>query len=103
MILKPYQKKLAGIVIESTFNWYWLIEALMEEGFKVRLANPAAIVQYNGLKHTDDRYDSFWLTYLLRLGLLKEGNGVQNKAKIPYGGRFPAACCGVRFNKLASR
>lgn len=73
MILKPYQKKIAGIVIESTFNWYWLVDVLMEEGFKVRLANPAAIVQYNGLKHTDDRYDSFWLAHLLRLGLLKDG------------------------------
>jgi transposase len=73
MVLRPYQEKLAGIVIESTFNWYWLVDALMDEGFKVHLANPAAIVQYNGLKHTDDRYDSFWLAHLLRLGLLKEG------------------------------
>jgi transposase len=73
MVLKPYQKKLAGIVIESTFNWYWLVDALMDEGFKVKLANPAAIVQYGGMKHTDDRYDSFWLAHLLRLGLIKEG------------------------------
>ena len=73
MVLKPYQEKLAGIVIESTFNLNWLVDALMEKGFKVRLANPAAIIQYNGLKHTDDRYDSFWLAHLLRLGLLKDG------------------------------
>jgi transposase len=73
MILKPYQKKLVGIVIESTFNWYWLVDALMDEGFKVKLANPAAIVQYSGMKHTDDRYDSFWLAHLLRLELIKEG------------------------------
>lgn len=73
MVLKPYQKKLVGIVIESTFNWYWLVDMLMEEGFKVQLANPAAIQQYSGLKHTDDRYDSFWLAHLLRLGLIKTG------------------------------
>lgn len=73
MVLKPYQKKLVGIVIESTFNWYWLVDMLMEEGFKVQLANPAAIQQYSGLKHTDDRYDSFWLAHLLRLSLIKTG------------------------------
>ncbi len=35
MVLKPYQEKLAGIMIESTYNWYWLVDASMDEGFKV--------------------------------------------------------------------
>ncbi len=30
--LRPHQKDLVGIVVESTYNWYWLVDALMEEG-----------------------------------------------------------------------
>ena len=33
----------------------------MDEGYKVHLANPAGIQKYKGLKHSDDKYDSFWL------------------------------------------
>ena len=71
--LKPYKKDLTGIVVESTYNWYWMVDTLMEKGYAVHLANPSAIQQYGGLKHTDDEYDSFWLAELLRLGILPEG------------------------------
>lgn len=71
--LKPDKKRIAGVVVESTFNWYWLVDCLMEEGYQVHLANPAANVQYSGLKHTDDKYDAFWLAHLLRLGVLGTG------------------------------
>jgi transposase len=71
--LKPFKKKLVGIVVESTYNWYWLVDTLNENGYKIHLANPAAIKQYEGLKHTDDQKDSFWLAHMLRLGILPEG------------------------------
>lgn len=71
--LEPYQKKLEGIAVESTFNWYWLIDGLMEDGYRVHLANPSAIKQYEGLKHSDDTTDAFHLAQLLRLGILPEG------------------------------
>ena len=38
--LSPYKKKLMGIAVESTFNWYWLVDLLMEEGYALHLANP---------------------------------------------------------------
>jgi transposase len=72
-VLKPFQKELAGIVVESTFNWYWLVDTLMSEGYQVHLANPAAMEQYSGLKHADDQHDAFWLAEMLRLGILPEG------------------------------
>ena len=72
-VLRPYQKDLMGIVVESTYNWYWMVDALKEEGYSVHLANLSAIQQYEGLKHTDDEHDSFWLAELLRLGILPEG------------------------------
>ncbi len=71
--LLPLRKDLQGLVVESTFNWYWLVDGLMESGFKVHLANTAAIKQYEGLKYSDDRSDARWLAHLLRLGLLPEG------------------------------
>jgi transposase len=71
--LKPFKKTMKGIVIESTYNWYWLVDGLEENGYKVHLANPAAIQTYSGLKHTDDKWDAFWLAHMLRLGLLPEG------------------------------
>jgi transposase len=71
--LGPFKKNLQGIAIESTYNWYWLVDGLQTHGFKVHLANPAAIQAYSGLKHTDDKWDSFWLAHMLRLGILPQG------------------------------
>jgi Transposase and inactivated derivatives len=71
--LKPFQKEMVGIVVESTYNWYWLVDALMGEGYKVHLANPTAIQKYSGLKHAGDQHDAFWLADMLRLGILPEG------------------------------
>jgi len=72
--LSVYQSELEGIVVESTYNWYWLVDGLMEQGHKVHLANTAAIQQYEGLKYTDDHSDARWLAHLLRLGVLPEGH-----------------------------
>ena len=72
-ILSPYKEELRGVVIESIFNWYWLVDGLMEKGYRVHLANPAAIQQYKGLKHAADKHSAFWLAHLLRLNLLPEG------------------------------
>ncbi|MDH3558134.1 MAG: IS110 family transposase [Desulfobacterales bacterium] len=72
--LEPFASRLKGIVIESTYNWYWLVDGLMDAGYSnVRLANPSAVKQYEGLKHTDDRHDAFWLAHLFALGILPEG------------------------------
>jgi transposase len=71
--LVPFGEKIVGLVVESTYNWYWLVDALMEAGYRVHLANTAAIVQYSGLKYSDDDSDAAWLAKLLRLGLLPEG------------------------------
>jgi len=54
MLLTPFLERITGLVVESTYNWYWLVDGLMEAGFKVHLANTAAIQQYSGLKHGDD-------------------------------------------------
>jgi transposase len=72
-VLGPYKGEIVGIAIESTYNWYWLVDTLMEEGYQVHLANPSAIQRYSGMKHADDKHDAFWLAEMLRLGILPEG------------------------------
>lgn len=71
--LRPFKNDIADIAVESTYNWYWLVDLLMAEGYKVHLANPSAIQKYTGLKYSDDRHDAFWLAEMLRLGILPEG------------------------------
>jgi transposase len=71
--LAPHEASIEGLVVESTYNWYWLVDGLMEAGYRVHLANTAAIVQYDGLKFTNDDSDARWLAKLLRLGVLPEG------------------------------
>jgi transposase len=44
------KRRIVGLVVESTYNWYWLVDLLMEAGYKVLLANPSAIQKYSGLK-----------------------------------------------------
>ena len=73
LALAPYREQIAGVAVESTYNWYWLVDGLEEEGYKVHLANPSAIKQHEGLKHTDDKWDSFWLAHMKRLNILPEG------------------------------
>lgn len=71
--LAPYREELAGAVVESTYNWYWLVDGLQAAGYRVHLANTAAIKQYDGLKHSGDESDAAHLAQLLRLGILPTG------------------------------
>ena len=71
--LAPYRSSLEGIAVESTYNWYWLVDGLMKAEYRAHLVNTAAVRQYEGLKYTDDHSDARWLAHLLRLGILPQG------------------------------
>jgi transposase len=71
--LKPYKKRLESVAVESTYNWYWLVDGLQAQGYPVVLANPAKIDQYSGIKHADDQNDAYFLAELLRLKILPTG------------------------------
>ena len=71
--LDPYKGDIVGVVVESTFNWYWLVDGLQEAGYKVHLAHPGGFSEYKGLKHADDKHSAFFLAKLLLLGILPEG------------------------------
>ena len=72
-LLQPYRERIATIGIESTFNWYWLVDGLQDHDYHVVLANPAAMQPYSGKKHTDDVSDAYFIAELLRLNLLPTG------------------------------
>jgi transposase len=80
--LCPYKERIKSVAVESTFNWYWLVDGLMENGYPVKLANPAAMVQYEGLKDANDKTDCFFLCEQQRLGVLPTGH-IYPKAERP--------------------
>lgn len=72
--LAPYRSRLEQVAVESTFNWYWLVDGLQAKQYPVVLANPARMDQDSGLKHGDDTSDAFCLAELLRLKILPTGH-----------------------------
>ncbi len=72
--LKPYKSRLQSSAVESTFNWYWLLDGLRARGYPIDLANPAQIQQYSGIKHADDKHDAFHLAELQRLKILPKAH-----------------------------
>ncbi|MFM0069229.1 transposase [Paraburkholderia aspalathi] len=79
--LAPWKAELAGVVVESTFNWYWLVDGLQAAGFIVHLANTTAIRKYDGLKHSGDETDARYVAHLLRLGILPTGTILPPEAR----------------------
>ena len=72
--LKPFKRRLQSMAVESTFNWYWLVDGLRARGYEIELANPAKIEQYSGIKHADDKQDAFHLAELQRLNILPKAH-----------------------------
>lgn len=72
--LRPFKAQMESMAVESTFNWYWLVDGLRAQGYPIDLANPARIEQYRGLKHVDDKDDAFHLAELQRLKILPKAH-----------------------------
>lgn len=72
--LEPFKPQLQSMAVESTFNWYWLVDGLRARGYPIDLANPAKIEQYNGIKHASDKDDAFHLADLQRLNILPKAH-----------------------------
>ena len=72
-VLQACAGAMHGVAVESTYNWYWLVDGLQDAGFDVQLVNTAAVKQYNGLKYSGDFSDARHLAHLMRLGILPTG------------------------------
>jgi len=71
--LTPFRASLSGVVVEATYNWYWLVDGVQKAGYKVHLAHPAKLEGRKGKKHTNDYDSAYYLAHLLRMKNLPEG------------------------------
>ena len=71
--LEPYRQRLKVVAVESTYNWYWLVDGLMDHEYPVCLANPAKMEQYDGIKEANDLTDAAFIAHLARLNALPTG------------------------------
>ncbi len=71
--LAPFRPRLKVVAVESTYNWYWLVDGLLEKGYPVVLAHPSEMDQYDGIKEADDLTDAAFLARLARLNILPTG------------------------------
>ncbi len=71
--LAPYRPRLKVVAVESTYNWYWLVDGLQEKKYPVVLAHPSEMDQYDGIKAADDLTDAAFLARLARLNILPTG------------------------------
>lgn len=73
LLLEPHRTERQGVVLGSTYNWYWLVDGLKNARFEVKLPNTAAMKGYDGLKPSDEQDDAAFLANLLSLGILPTG------------------------------
>jgi transposase len=66
-LLKPFRKGLS-ILVESTFNWYWLVDGLQEAGYEVHLAHTLGLFRITKAKVKTDRRDAYRLAKILHDG-----------------------------------
>lgn len=71
--LEPYRKRIKTLAVESTYNWYWLVDGLRKLKYEARLANPALMQENLGLKYADDKTDARFIARQLVNGILPEG------------------------------
>lgn len=71
--LEPYRNRIRSLAVESTYNWYWLVDGLKEFKFPVKLANPARMQENIGLKAANDKTDARFIARQSVNGTLPEG------------------------------
>jgi transposase len=60
------------VVLESTYGWYWAVDALQAAGASVHLAHPLGVKAFEYRRVKNDLRDSTDLADLLRMGRLPE-------------------------------
>jgi transposase len=68
-VIEPFKETLQ-IVVESTFNWCWLVDGLQEAGYQVCLAHTLGLYMITGAKVKTDRRDALALAKLLKASMI---------------------------------
>jgi transposase len=66
-ILKPWRKSIT-VGVESTYNWYWLVDGLKAHGIACHLGHALYISRMSSSKHKSDPVDAHGIAELLRTG-----------------------------------
>ena len=75
-LIEPYREGVK-VVVESTHNWYWLVDGLRDRGIDVILAHALGIYAITNAKVKTDRNDAATLAELLRLNAIPEAHIVK--------------------------
>lgn len=70
-LLSPYKKRMQ-VVVESTFNWDWIVYGLQGKGYDVKLAHVLGLKAITWSKKKTDKWDAFTLARLLRSNMIPE-------------------------------
>ena len=60
------------VVLESTYGWYWAVDALQSGGAQVHLAHPLGVKGFAYGRVKNEVRDATDLAVLLRMGQLSE-------------------------------
>jgi len=69
--LYPYKSSLK-IVVESTFNWEWIVYGLQNRNYDVQLAHTLGLKAISWSKKKTDKWDAFTLARLLRANMIPQ-------------------------------
>jgi len=86
--LKPFRKWIKALAVESTYNWYWLVDGLRKVKYDVRLANPARMQENIGLKAANDKTDARFIARQLVNGILPRATSTRRRRGAS------GTCCG---------
>jgi transposase len=92
MALAPHRDETVGVVVESTYNWYWLVDGLMDAGYRVHLANPSGIRKYEGLKFSGDVADAAYACAPAAPGVVGAGLHLSARGAWSAGSGARSAC-----------
>ena len=68
-LLAPFDGRISAVV-EASFNWYWLVDQLIDFDVPITLAHATHIKAITHAKIKTDRRDARWLAELLRVNLI---------------------------------
>ena len=71
-LLQPWKHRMK-IAVESTINWYWLVDDLQDDGYKVILVDSANCSAISNVKIKTDKRDARKLAKLLKADVLPTG------------------------------
>ena len=55
--IKTYRASVQRISVESTHDWYWLVDGMIEAAYCVHLIRAPVLPQYSELKHAYDHHE----------------------------------------------